>query len=265
MRRSLTSAATRFASSRRAPRNTSRLVSRTAIPPTWVSIWARSSNVIGRFLMLSKSKRGAGSLSPPTWNLQVPPVRLACRRTLSMIHRLFGRRLHRYDGDVGAALGFGAVRHATVDQRKQRVIPAQADVFARMPFGSVLAHNDIASTARLAAEQFHAEALARGIAAVARGSACFLVRHRGLPSRIVPARGAGSLPHPTLPRKRGRVGWGTRRSRSQPVLVKSIYSFVLVNIKPALPSRPPRLAAPLAAVAGAAASATASCPRSGSL
>src|SRR5258708_38348766 len=97
--------------------------------------------------MLSKSKRGAGSPSPPTWNLQVPPVRLACRRTLSMIHRLFDRRLRRDDGDAGAALGFGAVRHATVDQRKQRVIPAQADVFARMPFGSVLPHDDLAGTA----------------------------------------------------------------------------------------------------------------------
>src|SRR5260370_5340140 len=199
MRRSLTSAATRFASSRRAPRNTSRLVSRTAIPPTWVSIWARSSNVIGRSLMLSKSKRGAGSPSPPTWNLQVPSVRLACRRTLSMIHRLFGRRLHRYDGDVGAALGFGAVRHATVDQRKQRVIPAQADVFARMPFGSVLPHDDIAGTTGLAAEQLDAEALPRGIAAVARGSACFLVRHAGLPSRISAGAWGRFTPSPYPP------------------------------------------------------------------
>src|SRR5215475_11951410 len=200
MRRSLTSAATRFASSRRAPRNTSRLVSRTAIPAAWVSIWGRSSNVIDRFLMLSKSKRGAGSPSPPTWNLQVPPVRLAYRRTLSMIHRLFGRSLHhRYDGDVGAAPGFGAVRHATVNQCKQRVIPAQADVLARMPFGSVLSHDNIAGTTRLAAEQLDAEALARGIAAVARGSACFLVRHYGLPSRTSAECRVGSLPHPNLP------------------------------------------------------------------
>src|SRR5260370_1501189 len=38
--------------------------------------------------------------------------------------------------------GLGAVRHATVDQRKQRVIPAPADVFARMPFGSGLPHDE---------------------------------------------------------------------------------------------------------------------------
>src|SRR5216683_2948524 len=192
-RRSLASADTRFASSERGARSTSRLVSRTAMPATWVSIWGRSSNVMVGSLCSRKARGGAGSPSPPTWNLQVPPVRLACRRTLRMIHRLFGRRLHRYDGDVGAAPGSGAVRHATVDQRKQRVIPAQADVFARMPFGSVLSHNDIAGTTRLAAEQLDAEALARRIAAVARGSACFLVRHCGLPSRTSADRGAGSL------------------------------------------------------------------------
>src|SRR5712692_1497701 len=93
-------------------------------------------------------------------------------------------RFHRCDGDVGAALGFGTVRHASIDQRKQRVIPTQANVFARMPFGPMLSHDDVAGTTWLAAEQLDAEALARGIAAVARGSACFLVRHGGLPSRI---------------------------------------------------------------------------------
>src|SRR6266436_3990495 len=112
---------------------------------------------------------------------------------LGMIHRLFGRRLHRYDGDVGAALSLGTVRHAPVDQRKQRVIPAQANVFARMPFGPVLPHDDVAGTTWLAAEQLDAEALARGIAAVARVSACFLVRHGGLPSRTSAERRAGSL------------------------------------------------------------------------
>src|SRR5215470_17451235 len=126
-----------------------------------------------------------------------------------MIHQLFGRSLHhRYDGDVGAAPGFGAVRHATVNQCKQRVISAQADVLARVPFGSVLSHDDIAGTTRLAAEQLDAEALARGIAAVARGSAWFLMRHDGLPSKTSAERRVGSLPHPTLPRKRERVGWG---------------------------------------------------------
>src|SRR5215469_14953252 len=50
---------------------------------------------------------------------------------LDVIHRLFGRSLHRYDGDVSAALGFGPVGHATVDQGEQRIIPTQADIFAR--------------------------------------------------------------------------------------------------------------------------------------
>src|SRR5215831_13699103 len=103
-----------------------------------------------------------------------------------------------------------------------------------MPFGAVLSHDDIAGAASLTAEQLDAEALARGIAAVARGSACFLVRHDGLPSRISAERRVGSLPHPThLASREGRVG--ARRGRSQPVPVKSIYSFGLVNIKPALP------------------------------
>src|SRR5262249_54264944 len=90
---------------------------------------------------------------------------------------------HGHDGDVGAAPGFGTVRHAAVDQCKQRVIPAKADILARMPFGPVLSHNNIAGAAWLAAEQLDAEALARGIAAVARGSACFLVRPPDLPSQ----------------------------------------------------------------------------------
>src|SRR5712671_4151931 len=213
MRRSLTSAATRFASSKRGVRSTSRAVSRTAIPPTRrVSIWGRSSNVMvgssGLEKQEGKPARRLPLLEPlgSTGSTGVPA-------DLGMIHRLFGRRLHRYNGDVGAALSLGTVRHAPIDQRKQRVIPAQANVFARMPFGSMLPHNDIAGTTRLAAEQLDAEALARGIAAVTRGAACFLVRHGGLPSRTRAERRAGSLPHPTLPLAgEGRVGEATGRN-----------------------------------------------------
>src|SRR5712671_7172592 len=162
MRRSLTRAVTRFASSRRSVRNTSRAVSRTAIPPTWVSIWGRSSTVMAGSSGLEKQEGKPARRLP----LSEPPGSTGSTGVpadLGMIHRLFGRRLHRYDGDVGAALSLGTVRHAPIDQRKQRVIPAQANVFARMPFGSMLPHNDIAGTTRLAAEQLDAEALARRI------------------------------------------------------------------------------------------------------
>src|SRR5215831_9509797 len=188
MRRSPASAATCFASSKRGFRSASRAVSSTAIRPTpAASVCGRSSSVMvdslgfegnrlerqegepARRLPLSEPAGSTGSTGAPV--------------DLGMILRLFGRSLHRYDGDIGAALGFGTVRHAPVDQRKQCVIPAQANVFARMPFGSVLPNDNVPGTARLAAEQLDAEALARGIAAVARGSACFLVRHGILPSK----------------------------------------------------------------------------------
>jgi hypothetical protein len=107
---------------------------------------------------------------------------------LDMIHRLFGRSLHRYDGDINAALGFGTVRNATVNQGKQRVIPTASDILTRMPLGPVLSHDDIAGTTRFAAEQLDAETLARRIAAVARRSTCFLVRHCDLPSSSPLAR-----------------------------------------------------------------------------
>ncbi len=46
-----------------------------------------------------------------------------------------------------------------VDQREQGVVPADADVRARVPLGAALAHDDIAEVrkAGLAAELLHAE------------------------------------------------------------------------------------------------------------
>src|SRR5439155_22703721 len=62
-------------------------------------------------------------------------------------------------------------------QCEQRVILADAHVLAGVPFGAALARKDIACEHRLAAEQFHAQATARRIPAVAGGTACFLVSH----------------------------------------------------------------------------------------
>src|SRR5579871_2306494 len=200
MRRSLASAATCFASSKRGARNTSRLVLRTAIPSNWAATLARSSNVmvgsLGSRESCSKCKRGSRlAVSPISETSGFQPLGSAgstgVPADFGMIRRLLGRRLHRYDvhrhdRDVGSSPRFGAVRHAPVNQGKQRIVPAQANVFARMPFGAALPHDNIAGTTRLAAEQFDAEALARGIAAVARGSACFLMRHGDLPSSTKP-------------------------------------------------------------------------------
>src|ERR1700730_6019423 len=129
-----------------------------------------------------KNKKGSRLAVSPSWEPYGPTGSTGAPVDLDVIHRLFGRGLHRYYGDISAALGFGTVRHATVDQGKQRVIPAASDIFTRMPLGPVLPHDDVAGTTRLAAEQLDAETLARRIAAIARRCACFLVRHGDLPS-----------------------------------------------------------------------------------
>src|SRR5580704_13605482 len=96
MRRSLMSAATCLASSRRGARRHSRSVSRTEVLPSWkVSVGVRSSKVIVGFL---GCKNHEGSRLP------VSPHRNPCRSTgstdapadLDLIHLLFGCGLHRY-------------------------------------------------------------------------------------------------------------------------------------------------------------------------
>ena len=59
--------------------------------------------------------------------------------------------------------------------------------------GAALAHQDVAGEDLLAAEFFHAEAPALGIAAVARGAACFLMCHRLTPYE--PAADVGDAQH----------------------------------------------------------------------
>src|SRR5207247_4876306 len=94
------------------------------------------------------------------------------------VPRLARRGLrHRDYGYVGAAFGFGLELDSPVGQCEQRVILADAHVLAGVPFGAALARKDIAGEHRLAAEQFHTQATARRIPAVARGTACFLVSH----------------------------------------------------------------------------------------
>ncbi len=74
----------------------------------------------------------------------------------------------------GAAVSFGTELDAAFNLGEQGMIGAHADVLAGMPGGAALARDDVAGNDVLAAERLDAEALARGITAVARGTACFL-------------------------------------------------------------------------------------------
>ena len=80
-----------------------------------------------------------------------------------------------------------AERHDAVDGGEQGVVAADADILAGVHLGAALADEDVAGEDLLAAEPLHAEPLAVGIAAVARGAACFLVCHDVLSGRSAQA------------------------------------------------------------------------------
>src|SRR5712691_7315344 len=124
-----------------------------------------------------KKRRGEPASRLPSWN----PIGSAGSMDAggrTNFRRLFCRNLRNRDhGYVGADLGLGFELDSPVGQCEQRVILAYSHVLAGMPFGAALARKDIAGEHRLAAEQFHAQATARRIPAVARGTACFLVSH----------------------------------------------------------------------------------------
>jgi hypothetical protein len=102
---------------------------------------------------------------------------------LDMVGRLFGSGL-RHHGDyrhVDAAFGLGAELDVTVYEGEQGVISAQADIASGMPLGAALARQDVAGHDGFTAENLEPEALAIGVAAVARGAACFFVSHGRYP------------------------------------------------------------------------------------
>src|SRR4051794_36259821 len=99
-----------------------------------------------------------------------------------MIRRLFGRSLRQRDNrDEHAAFGFGLELDATVTQCEQRMILAKPDIAAGVPLGAALARDDVAGDHGLTAENLHAQPLTVRVAAVTRGSACFLVSHNASP------------------------------------------------------------------------------------
>src|SRR4029077_3728020 len=176
IRRSLTSVAIVFASSKRGARRTSRSVRMHRVRLfRRISGAIRSDKVVTR--ASSKAKRGAGLPSPLLDTRVGPPVRWD-PADLEIVYRLFGRRLgHRLNRYEYAALGFGPEFDAAVGQGKQRMIFGQADIGARVPFGAALARDNVAGENLLAAENLQAEPLTVRVAAVAGGSACFLVGH----------------------------------------------------------------------------------------
>jgi hypothetical protein len=66
----------------------------------------------------------------------------------------------RVYGNEGAALQTFAKADMTINERKDCVIAAQANVFARMPFGATLAHNDVSGLHQLSAELLNSKTLA---------------------------------------------------------------------------------------------------------
>src|SRR5215813_9146200 len=184
MRRSLAIAAIALASSSRGARRTSRFVSRTAIQLSASGGGGRVSRQVMAGSLVKKLRGGAGIPSPP--RTLEPVLSQVIRRGFRMPADhwdppfLFGRRFrHREYRHVRATFGFGVELNATVDLGEKRVVLADTHIVARVPLGAALTHDNIARETRLAAEQLHAEALAVGVATVARRSAGFLVGHKG--------------------------------------------------------------------------------------
>src|SRR5258706_9291943 len=69
------------------------------------------------------------------------------------------------------------ILHNAVDQRKERIVAAHADILTRMDLGAELTNQNIARAHSLAAENLHTASLTIAIASVAGTAACFLMCH----------------------------------------------------------------------------------------
>ena len=79
-----------------------------------------------------------------------------------------------HDVDPSALL----VKHDfTIAQRVQCVVATGADIPARMPFRTTLAHKNVASQDRFPTEFLHASALSLGITTVSTGALSLLMSH----------------------------------------------------------------------------------------
>src|SRR5260370_19047702 len=107
----------------------------------------------------SKAKRGAGIPSPllvPVWVRRFDGSRQISMKSTVLLGRSLRHRQNRYEHP---ALGFGTELDATVGQREQGMVFAQAYIGARVPLGPALARNDLAGDHLLAAENLQAEPL----------------------------------------------------------------------------------------------------------
>src|SRR6188768_2893395 len=103
----------------------------------------------------------------------------------SHLGRVLGRRREHVHLDLAARAGPEA--HHAVGGGEQGVVAADPDILARIHLGAALADQDVAGQHLLAAEALDAQPLAVGIAAVARGAACFLVCHLSSPVALCQA------------------------------------------------------------------------------
>src|SRR5580658_1838986 len=137
--------------------------------------------------LLQETERGSRRPVSPFSKPIRPAGSTERRRTLDDPPYLLGRglrcRKYRYEH---AALGFGTKLDPTVDQREQGMVAADTHIAAGMPLGAALARNNLAGGHFFAAKNLNSEPLTGGIAAVARGAACFLVSHRSNLSDALP-------------------------------------------------------------------------------
>src|SRR6267143_2203760 len=90
------------------------------------------------------------------------------------------RRSRRHDRDILAPGQALVELDRTARSREYRVVAADADMRARVKLGAALAHDDVAWDDDLAAIFLDAEPPAAAVAPVARGAACFFIRHPSL-------------------------------------------------------------------------------------
>jgi hypothetical protein len=69
--------------------------------------------------------------------------------------------------------------HTAVNQRKNRVIAAKANILPRQEFRASLANDDVSSHDHLAAKSFNAETLANAVATILNTALSLLVCHDG--------------------------------------------------------------------------------------
>src|SRR5207245_9000407 len=122
-------------------------------------------------------ERGAGIPPPllvPVWVRRFDGSRQTSMKFTVLLGRSLRHRQNRYEHP---ALGFGTELDATVGQREQGMVLAQAYIGARVPLGAALARDDVAGKHVLAAATLQAEPLTDRVAAVAGCSGCYPVGH----------------------------------------------------------------------------------------